>query len=133
MGFSELKLVIDNSGAIFKEEENLLATVGGWIVRKFGCLIRIPFSNEWGVDNRGTIYQDPPVTFTAGVCGGDPCVPGTRIPAALLYEYSQKLGWSIADLVEAYPELTWKQVEAALVWIQEHPAYWHDWVKKNAY
>ncbi len=78
------------------------------------------------VDNRSSTFELPAVTFTPGVCGGDPCIPGTRIPAALVYEY-HRLGWSVLKLVEEYPELTYHQVAAAIAWIEEHPGYWHEW------
>lgn len=79
------------------------------------------------VDNRSITWEPPAVTFTPGVCGGDPCIPGTRIPAALVYEYARTLGWSVLKLVEEYPGVTYRQVEAAIAWIEEHPGYWHEW------
>lgn len=79
------------------------------------------------IDNRGTSFELPAVTFTPGVCGGDPCVPGTRIPAALLYAYAKDLNWSIFDLTREYPELRLDQVTRAIQWIEEHPGYYVEW------
>lgn len=79
------------------------------------------------MSNSCSIYEEPAVTMTSGVCGGDPCVPGTRIPAAQLYEYIWKLGWTVNDIVREFPELQIHQVERAIVWIDEHPGYWIEW------
>lgn len=79
------------------------------------------------IDNSTSVWKEPAVTFTPGVCGGDPCVPKTRIPAALLYEYVRTLGWTVMDLVREYPQLQVQQVTAALQFIEEHPCYWVEW------
>lgn len=39
-----------------------------------------------------------------GVCGGEPCIVGTRIPVWVL-EQARRLGTSEADLLRAYPTL----------------------------
>jgi uncharacterized protein (DUF433 family) len=55
-----------------------------------------------------------PVARTPGVCGGRPCVAGTRIRVELLVEDFLS-GMSVAEQAEAY-ELTVEQVENALRW-----------------
>ena len=44
------------------------------------------------------------IVSTSGVCGGHPCIMGTRIPVWVLVQY-RKLGASEADLLNAYPTL----------------------------
>lgn len=41
---------------------------------------------------------------TPGVCGGEPCIVGTRIPVWAL-EQARRLGINEADLLRAYPTL----------------------------
>lgn len=55
-----------------------------------------------------------PVTRTRGVCGGRPCVAGTRIRVELLVE-DFLAGMGHRELAEAF-NLTVEQVEAALRW-----------------
>jgi uncharacterized protein (DUF433 family) len=76
-------------------------------------------------DNRSTSYEPVPVESIPGVCGGDPCIPGHRIEAALIYEKS--LTMTVEQIVAEYPQLTFPAVLAAIRWIQEHPGYWHEW------
>lgn len=42
---------------------------------------------------------------TAGVCGGDACIAGTRVPVWVL-EQARRLGASEGDLLADYPSLT---------------------------
>lgn len=79
------------------------------------------------IDNRSSSLEEPAVTFTPGVCGGDPCVPGTRIPAALLYVYARELRYTVFDLVREYPELRVEQVTRAIQYIEEHPCWYVEW------
>jgi uncharacterized protein (DUF433 family) len=51
---------------------------------------------------------------TAGVCGGEPRISGTRIPVWTL-EQSRHLGMSEADILRAYPSL--RPVDLANAWI----------------
>jgi uncharacterized protein (DUF433 family) len=57
---------------------------------------------------------DSPVTRTPGVCGGRPCVAGTRIRVETLVE-DFMVGMGHAELADAY-NLTVEQVEGALRW-----------------
>lgn len=76
-------------------------------------------------DNRGDFFRAPAVEMTPGVCGGAPCIAGHRIEAALIYEKS--LTMSVEEIIAEYPHLLQRQVLGAILWIQEHPGYWHEW------
>jgi uncharacterized protein (DUF433 family) len=52
------------------------------------------------------------ITKTPGVCGGDACIRGHRIPVWVLEGY-RRLGKSDADLLRAYPSLTAADLQAA--------------------
>lgn len=41
---------------------------------------------------------------TPGVCGGDACIVGTRIPVWVLVD-ARRIGYSETDLLESYPTL----------------------------
>jgi uncharacterized protein (DUF433 family) len=58
-------------------------------------------------DYRNHIEANPEVMF------GKPCVKGTRVPVDLIL---QKLanGYSVEDLLDAYPRITRKDIEACL-------------------
>ncbi len=45
------------------------------------------------------------ISKTPGVCGGEACITGTRIPVWLLVE-AQQLGISEAQLLQDYPHIT---------------------------
>jgi uncharacterized protein (DUF433 family) len=49
---------------------------------------------------------------TPGVCGGDACIVGTRIPVWVLAN-SRRLGSSDAEILHAYPSLTPIELSAA--------------------
>ena len=44
------------------------------------------------------------IESTPGVCGGDPCVAGTRIPVWTLEQY-RRLGLTEARILDAFPSL----------------------------
>src|SRR2546421_9629597 len=58
------------------------------------------------------------ISTTSGVCGGKPCVDGTRIRVQDIVIRTE-LGDSPDDIVRAYPEITLADVHAAL-------AYYYD-------
>ncbi len=45
------------------------------------------------------------ISQTPGVCGGEACLAGTRIPVRVLVGYRQ-LGCSDAELLQVYPQLS---------------------------
>ena len=60
-----------------------------------------------------------------GVLVGKPCIKGTRISVELILEWFAN-GWSMEDILEAYPHLSQDQVLAALRFVSEI-------YKKNAF
>ena len=46
----------------------------------------------------------PGVETTPDVCGGDPCIAGTRIPVWVL-EQMRRQGMSEAEMLRSYPQL----------------------------
>jgi uncharacterized protein (DUF433 family) len=61
------------------------------------------------------------ITKTPGVCGGDACIRGHRIPVWVLVGY-RRLGKADAELLRAYPSLTPADLEAAWEYEAAHPA-----------
>lgn len=55
----------------------------------------------------------------AGICGGDACVAGTRIPVWVL-ERSRQLEIPIDDILEDYPSISWGQLLAAWQYAEDH-------------
>src|SRR5262249_52261899 len=60
------------------------------------------------------------ITKTPGLCGGDACVEGHRIPVWVLEGY-HRLGSSDADILSYYPQLTEADLAAAWEYARAHP------------
>ncbi len=60
------------------------------------------------------------ITKTPGVCGGDACVRGHRIPVWVLVGY-RRLGLSDPRILEAFPSLNSADLDAAWNYAREHP------------
>ena len=60
------------------------------------------------------------ITKTPGVCGGDACIRGHRIPVWVLEGY-RRLGQSDAELLRSYPSLTAADLTAAWEYAAAHP------------
>jgi uncharacterized protein (DUF433 family) len=58
---------------------------------------------------------------TPGVCGGDACVSGTRIPVWVL-EQARQLGMRHLEILEEYPSITWAQLLSAWQFAEDHRA-----------
>lgn len=56
-----------------------------------------------------------------GVQGGDACIAGTRIPVWVLASM-HKMGDTVEDVLEAYPNLTAARVHAAFSYYYDHRA-----------
>jgi uncharacterized protein (DUF433 family) len=52
------------------------------------------------------------ITKTPGICGGDACIAGHRIPVWVLANY-RRLGGDDASILRAYPTLNKADLEAA--------------------
>lgn len=57
---------------------------------------------------------------TPGVCGGDACIRGTRIPVWVLVN-ARRIGYSEADLLESYPALGSADLANAWTYAQAYP------------
>ena len=60
------------------------------------------------------------ITKTPGVCGGDACIAGTRIPVWVLVE-AQNLGISESQLLYDYPTLSATDLANAWVYANTNP------------
>jgi uncharacterized protein (DUF433 family) len=60
------------------------------------------------------------ITKTPGVCGGDACIAGTRIPIWVLVQ-ARSLGISESQLLYDYPSLTASDLANAWVYAQTYP------------
>jgi uncharacterized protein (DUF433 family) len=61
------------------------------------------------IDYKNHIESNPAIMF------GKPCVKGTRIPVQLILRRISA-GWTIEDLLEAYPRLTKENITACADW-----------------
>ena len=59
------------------------------------------------------------ITRLSHVCGGDPCIAGTRIPVWLLIRQRQ-LQVNEFDILRGYPELRMQDLEDAWRYYQDH-------------
>ncbi len=69
--------------------------------------------------------QDQPVTEghierKPGVCGGKPCVSGTRIRVWDVHVWHDLHGWSPEEIVVQFPHLSVSDVHAALAYYLDH-------------
>lgn len=61
----------------------------------------------------------PHIVSTKDVCGGKPCIEGTRIRVMDVVALSSQ-GLSPAEIIDAYPRLTLAQVHAALTYYYDN-------------
>lgn len=54
------------------------------------------------------------------VCGGKPCVTGTRIRVWDVHVWHELYGWSVVDIIAQFPQLTLADVYAALAYYHDH-------------
>ena len=55
-----------------------------------------------------------------GVCGGKPCIAGTRIRVQNIYVCHELNGMSPDQIVDSYPHITLADVHAALAYFWDH-------------
>ncbi len=58
------------------------------------------------------------VTADPQVCGGSPCIRGTRIPIAILLDGLAE-GLTPEQIIDHYPQLTREDIQAALAYAAE--------------
>lgn len=68
----------------------------------------------------GTPVEKIHVTRTPGVCGGKPCVAGSRIRVQDVYVWHERQGQSPDEIVARFPQLTLADVYAALAYFWDH-------------
>jgi uncharacterized protein (DUF433 family) len=66
------------------------------------------------------LTQTDYITKTPGICGGDACIRGHRIPVWVLVNYRRHTGGE-ADVLRAYPSLTANDLKAAWEYAATHP------------
>ncbi len=60
------------------------------------------------------------VTCTPGVCGGKPCVAGTRIRVQDVYVWHELQGQSPDEIIVQFPQLTHADIYAALAYFWDN-------------
>lgn len=60
------------------------------------------------------------IEATAGVCGGKPCIRGTRAKVSTIVARHVFDGQSLDEIVDALPHLTLAQLHAALAYYYDH-------------
>jgi len=76
------------------------------------------------------LATDARIQKSPEVMGGEACIRQTRITVWILVGY-RKLGVDDARLVEFYPSLTRRDLDAAWEYFQEHPAEIEDAIRRN--
>ena len=67
---------------------------------------------------------------TEGVCGGDACIAGTRIPVWLIEEF-RRAGAGDAKILQAYPSLSAEDLVAAKTWARLNPGEIDQQIREN--
>lgn len=70
------------------------------------------------------------ITKTPGICGGEACIGGTRIPVWVLVSYGQ-LGVKDSDQLYNYPTLTALDLVSAWNYAAAHPDEIDNAIKEN--
>ena len=70
------------------------------------------------MDATTLINWEEHIVVDATVCGGQPCVKGTRIPIAVLLDGLAE-GLSPAELIDHYPQISLADIGAALAYAAE--------------
>lgn len=70
------------------------------------------------------------ISKKVGVCGGDACIRGTRIPVWVI-EARRRRGESPEDLLENYPSLSLDDLNAARLYASEHRAEINREIRQN--
>lgn len=84
------------------------------------------FKNDVKCVAMSFVHPSPPqkqhITQTAGVCGGKPCIAGSRIRVLDIYLWHERQGQSPDEIVTQFPQLTLADVYAALSYFWDHHA-----------
>ena len=60
------------------------------------------------------------ISVSPTICGGKPCITGTRIRIQDIYIWHELQGLSADDIVSRFPQVTMADVYAALAYYWEH-------------
>jgi len=60
------------------------------------------------------------IASNPAVCGGKPCIAGTRIRVQDVYVWHELQGLSVDEIVSRYPQITMADVYAALSYYWDH-------------
>jgi uncharacterized protein (DUF433 family) len=71
-----------------------------------------------------------PIVRLPGVCGGDPCIAGTRIPVWVL-ERARQLGASQEKLLRMYPDLCAQDLANAWRYVRSHATEIERQIREN--
>ncbi len=72
----------------------------------------------------------PGITKISGVCGGDACIAGTRIPVWSLVNY-RRLNASDGFILGAFPELSAADIVNAWAYAEAHPEEIEQAIREN--
>jgi uncharacterized protein (DUF433 family) len=85
-----------------------------------------------GVEPNGAAStDDTAIRETPGVCGGYPCIADMRFPVRVVVQAHRELG-SVERILAAYPQLSSRQVTAALEYYAKHPERVDEDIETNA-
>ncbi|NUN95103.1 MAG: DUF433 domain-containing protein [Candidatus Omnitrophica bacterium] len=65
---------------------------------------------------------DTRIQKSPGVCGGKPCIAGTRIRVWDVEDWMRSEGGSVGDFLDAFPGVLAEDVQAALEYCSSHRA-----------
>jgi len=83
---------------------------------------------QWVVSDLTNIF--PGIEKTPGVCGGDACIAGTRIPVWSLVN-SRRVGMNDGQLLDAYPTLTRQDLNNAWQYYDANQAEIDELIAEN--
>lgn len=83
---------------------------------------------QWVVSDLTNVF--PGIEKTPGVCGGDACIAGTRIPVWSLVN-SRKLGMTDGQLLDAYPTLERQDLTNAWLYYEANQAEIDELIAEN--
>lgn len=64
--------------------------------------------------------QTERIVAKPGVCGGRPCIAGTRVRVQDIYVWHELQGTSADEIVSRFPQLSMADVYAALTYLWDH-------------
>jgi len=67
-----------------------------------------------------TISASDHIASTVGVCGGKPCIAGTRIRVQDIYVWHELQSQSVDEIIAKFPQLTHGDAYAALAYFWDH-------------